>query len=291
MHTAVTSIDNQDIYVISDLHSGNGSRRDNMGLRNRKTDLFRFLDYVEACKGQLIVLGDLMELWRCKLQDVVEAHDDILDRLAAMDAIYILGNHDKKISELGGANAMHPFLNDFHETYFCMIGGRKFKFMHGHEYDPFIHDRFRKWIRIFSPVAYAMEYHNNVSAAAKDALSNVLLEAGEQILHGWHFVSRRNNKAALDVLDLPDEGTDRLRRPTRTKKMLSRYYRDRMDDVYDIAVVGHTHKPGQFGQWYFNSGSWTGYTHNFLRIRPDGRIDVLDWTNAGPVPNTDRLAC
>src|SRR5262249_31094342 len=46
---------------------------------------------------------------------------------------------------------------------------------------------------------------------------------------------------------------------------------------YDIAVLGHTHKPGRIGDWYFNSGSWTGPRNPFLRISPDGHVRYLEW--------------
>ena len=40
---------------------------------------------------------------------------------------------------------------------------------------------------------------------------------------------------------------------------------------------GHTHRPGEFGSWYFNSGSWTGLSNNFIRISPCGQVQVFDW--------------
>jgi hypothetical protein len=72
--------------------------------------------------------------------------------------------------------------------------------------------------------------------------------------------------------------------------MLGRYQADRTDGLYDIAVVGHTHRAGTFGEWYFNSGSWTGPTNNFLRIAPDGRIRVFDWEEQGPRVNQTVVA-
>jgi uncharacterized membrane protein HdeD (DUF308 family) len=46
---------------------------------------------------------------------------------------------------------------------------------------------------------------------------------------------------------------------------------------YDAAVLGHTHKPGRIGDWYFNSGSWTGALNTYLRIASDGGVRHLEW--------------
>jgi uncharacterized membrane protein HdeD (DUF308 family) len=47
--------------------------------------------------------------------------------------------------------------------------------------------------------------------------------------------------------------------------------------AYDVTVLGHTHKAGRIGGWYFNSGSWTGPRNTFLRISPDGHVRYLEW--------------
>jgi predicted phosphodiesterase len=72
--------------------------------------------------------------------------------------------------------------------------------------------------------------------------------------------------------------------------MLTRYYRDKAEGLYDIAIVGHTHKAGAFGDWYFNSGSWTGTSNNFLRMTPDGSVGVFNWTDSGPQRNSTVVA-
>ena len=52
---------------------------------------------------------------------------------------------------------------------------------------------------------------------------------------------------------------------------------DRDKGGYEIAVLGHTHKAGRIGDWYFNSGSWTGPKNPFLRISPDGHVRYFEW--------------
>ena len=59
-----------------------------------------FLDYVERNSGELLIVGDLLELWYCRLESVLSAHAELFDRLAEMNFTYILGNHDEDLANL-----------------------------------------------------------------------------------------------------------------------------------------------------------------------------------------------
>jgi len=90
----------QPIFVISDLHMGDGGARDNFALNNREKELGLFLDYVASQQGELIILGDLFDFWQMNLSKVVTTHIPLLDRLAAMNATYVVGNHDADLDGL-----------------------------------------------------------------------------------------------------------------------------------------------------------------------------------------------
>ena len=81
-----------------------------------------------------------------------------------------------------------------------------------------------------------------------------------------------------------------LTRQIRTQHMITHYYGDRIEDLYDVAIVGHTHHAATFGDWFFNSGSWTDRTNDFLIISPHGEVEVLDWTSHGPQLKDEILA-
>ncbi|MBV9948605.1 MAG: DUF308 domain-containing protein, partial [Myxococcales bacterium] len=53
--------------------------------------------------------------------------------------------------------------------------------------------------------------------------------------------------------------------------------------AYDVTVLGHTHKPGRIGRWYFNSGTWLGPGNPYLRISPDGTVRYHEWKDGSPV--------
>ncbi|MGA3015437.1 MAG: metallophosphoesterase, partial [Bacteroidales bacterium] len=130
--------DNRPIFVISDLHMGDGGPRDNFALGDREKQLGLFLDYVTQERGELIVLGDLFEFWQMNPSKIVTKHKLLLDRLAAMNAIYVVGNHDVDFDHFIGTGFLsHPLFKKMSRPFEREIGGKRFKFMHGHEVDSF----------------------------------------------------------------------------------------------------------------------------------------------------------
>jgi UDP-2,3-diacylglucosamine pyrophosphatase LpxH len=68
-------------------------------------------------------------------------------------------------------------------------------------------------------------------------------------------------------------------------RIIGLYCQDKEANGYDIAIVGHTHRPGRIGNWYFNSGTWAGERNSFVQISPAGDVAVLDWVDGRPQPN------
>lgn len=232
----------------------------------------------------MLIAGDLLELWYCRLESILNVHTDLFDRLAEMDCTYILGNHDEELTALpDNKNFVHPFFDKISLPVMCTLGGRKFKFMHGHEVDPFIRKRSKTLCRVFGPVVDLLHSKSDSAALTYDICSDLALELGEAALAVWKWLSELTKRATDDCLSvLPNEELAFLKRHSRTKKMLRRYREDLHEGLYDIAVVGHTHKAGRFSNWYFNSGSWTAHRSNFLQITPDGNVNLFDWHTFGP---------
>ena len=82
------------IFCVSDLHLCDRGYRDNFAVEGREVRFYKFLDYVEAERAQLYVLGDLFDFWQANLSRAVVAYLDLLTRLDKMQAIYVVGNHD-----------------------------------------------------------------------------------------------------------------------------------------------------------------------------------------------------
>lgn len=265
------------LYVISDLHIGDGSSRDNL-IKGGKADLLcRFLDEVEKRNGILVILGDFFELWRYSMEAILTAWHTLIDRIASMDLIYVPGNHDSLFDKpFRKHQSLHRIFESLHAPFVCTLGERTFKFMHGHEVDPIISDKLTHLIPAIRLLSGAFEFSPDRCLVTCDRFSDALLELGEQFLHGWHKLTRQLDMAIYEHLGLSNDQIAWLKRPLRTHKMLARFFQQQ-DGLYDITITGHTHKAGRFGQWYFNCGCWTQSVVNYLVIQPDGHVQVKNW--------------
>lgn len=243
-------------------------------------------------KGQLVILGDFFELLRYPLESIVARRRDLLDRLARMEAMYVPGNHDEDtMRQIDPSDPPHDFFERMSDAFTLPIGDKRFKFMHGHEVDPFTNAGIQSVSRVIGAVAYLFNSRQGACILSNDAFTDAMLELGEQLLGAWNWLSTGLSRAIRGCYYMmPSEEATRLTRGIRTNRMLERYYEDKAEGLYDVAIVGHTHKAGTFGDWYLNSGSWTGATNNFLRIAPDGQAAVFDWGRSGPRINRTVVA-
>lgn len=80
---------------ISDLHLGDGSGSDDF---HRTGPMLQLLDLAQKEADELIILGDLFELWQADLDKVLFVHNDILKKLFSLrkqlKLTYVVGNHD-----------------------------------------------------------------------------------------------------------------------------------------------------------------------------------------------------
>jgi UDP-2,3-diacylglucosamine pyrophosphatase LpxH len=116
---------------------------------------------------QLILLGDILELWEAENQAVllsVATVSSVLSRVPCQK-IYVLGNHDnilqavKGLYPLGAENLevvgdAYP-ASDTGEIRPLRIGDRNYIFIHGHQFDPVFHDRVGKFWPLLAPVRQA----------------------------------------------------------------------------------------------------------------------------------------
>ena len=276
---------NDSLFVISDLHLGDGSAGDRFVKCGKESQLWRFLDHVARENGRLLVLGDLFELWRYTVDQVVERWHSLLDRFLHMDALYIPGNHDAAVAALA-PHAHHPFFGNLQVPFTAAIGDQRFRFMHGHEVDPFMSHGIQQWGQKLRSCSVLFDIKDHLLALTDYALSDFLYDLGEQLLRALHWTTGNWQHGIHADLQTPGHSEHKGQPGSiRVQKMLSRFLYHRQDEAYDVAVAGHTHKPGRFGQWYFNSGSWARPTNNFLKIRPDGHVEVFDWGHQGQRSN------
>jgi UDP-2,3-diacylglucosamine pyrophosphatase LpxH len=272
----------RDIFVISDLHIGDGSAKDNLGKGSHQLLMMRLLDKIETAGARLVILGDLFELWRYRPEAVVQRWVQLLDRLHRMDVIYVPGNHDWQFwRDREYWQRQHPFFTSLQKPFTVSIGTKHFKFMHGHEIDPVTPGFFEELRPLLRIMTSTLEFRSDMCLVTSDAMTDALQEAGEQVLYLWQRLTRQFNRAIHEHLGFTDDGWRRMIRPIRTRNMIARFYRQQQQGLYDVTITGHTHKAGRFGNWYFNCGSWTQSMGQYLHINPDGQVVVNDWTLEG----------
>ena len=279
--------DNRPIFVISDLHMGDGGARDNFPLNNREMELGSFLDSVANQQGELIVLGDLFEFWQMNLSKTVMKHIPLLDRLAAMNATYVLGNHDADLDGFVGTGFLsHPLFRRMCGPFPREIGGKRFKFMHGHEVDPVNKGDEPGRGRIFCIVAGQFEDKNKSPVYPNgDYVEDDLERIGEGLLGPCTAFVSRISRLFGGGLGMAIEHLTPVQNPRRANELLDLYRQDKETNGYDVLIAGHTHRPGRAGDWYFNSGTWARETNSFVQISPNGDAAVYDWMDGRPVPN------
>jgi len=271
----------KDILVVSDLHMGDGGRRDNFvafqnGARERAWG--RFLDYVESRNAQLVVVGDLFEFWQCNLSLVLVKRKAYLDRLGELKAIYVLGNHDNDLVGFIECNMLsHPVFARMNAGFKARIGGKTFRFLHGHETDPWNSDPNPNRGRIAAIVAgIAEDKVGGPYSASGESVEKQLEDAaeaakglGERILE-WleHKISPKPGH----------EGLTPVQKPSLYQEHLLQMMKLHDEERDSVLVVGHTHKPGHVADgWYWNSGSWAEKENDFLEIKPDGSVTGKIW--------------
>ncbi|MCK9458194.1 MAG: UDP-2,3-diacylglucosamine diphosphatase [Proteobacteria bacterium] len=276
-------------FVISDLHIGDGGPRDNFAIGGREQQLNSFLDYVERQYGKLIILGDLFEFWQMNPSKIIMQHLPLLDRLARMDAIYVVGNHDDDLQHFIGTEFLtHPFFNKMCGSFEQNFGEKCFKFMHGHEVDA----------SNSSDTPYRGRIVSILAGMAKDRNKSPLFKSGdfvednlEKIIDGFLGRWFRIVNEIKAILRLGGFGfsTTPAQNPNRIKRIHCLYRQDWASHNYDVLVTGHTHRPGFIGGWYINSGTWARKTNTFVQISPTGDAVLFDWVKENPVPNNVAL--
>ncbi len=272
------------IFVVSDLHLGSGGRRDNFATYRKEKQFFDFLDFVAKNDGELIITGDLVDMWRFRIRRILRRYAELFDRLAKMNVSYIVGNHDQAIEPLVQNGILpHSFFGKTTSPFTRLIGDKNFKFMHGHELDPFNSRMKHLWGRVVCISAGTFEWINGAPFYSTETIEKVLINLEEKLREIWIRFCLELKK--IFGYEINTKSSESRLKNIRTKKLLTRHQDYKNFHGHDITISAHTHRVGRFKNWYFNSGSWVGETNNFLSILPDGSTAIFDWTKFGPKRN------
>lgn len=257
------------LYAISDLHMGDGGPRDNFAYGTHEKELLAFLDMVEDKRGRLVICGDLFELWQSNISKVLTKRTALLDRLAQMKAIYILGNHDSDLNYFIGKTGWlgHPFFQTMRLEHTEWVAGRRFQFIHGHQADAYCLGDTPGLGRITAIYSGLAEDRNGSPMLNKyRTVEDKVVGRLERLVSLWNRLRGK-----------PDRFTE-------INRNLGRIH----DKDQAVIICGHTHFPGHIGTWHYNSGTWAERVNSFLCIK-DGQVGVFDWTDYRAIPNRTEL--
>ena len=209
---------------VSDVHLGYG--------HCRREAFLRFLEALAGWQevGRLVLLGDIMDMWRRDMAGVVLENAPVVSALMCLPArirvYYVAGNHDYHLGGLRGFR--YPF--PFSRRLTLREGGAVYRFCHGYEFDPSLSRA------LFDALCYTGDSLGEVGGRAYDGLARVL--------RGGQGVTEKVARMLL-----PPE-----------KRLLSHedvIHQRALASVREgeVLVFGHTHRPFVQGS-VANCGSW-----------------------------------
>ena len=275
--------DNNPIYIISDLHLGDGGPRDNFAFDEKLDQFNLFLDMVEKEKGRLYILGDLFDFWQGNVGKILMNRKSLLDRFASLEAKYVVGNHDLDLEEFIDSDFLnHPFFERMSGPFIEEIGGRRFKFMHGHEVEPDRNERRPGWGKVLTIIRGIIEDRKGSPMfSAGGGVERVLIGLSKLFMGVWNFAVNHFEHAKYKNHDhLFKEELTPTQEPHRVPDILKLYELNRRLEGYDVVVAGHTHRPRKIDPWYYNSGCWVGIRNHFLVISPEGNVELYEWNGS-----------
>lgn len=272
------------IVIISDLHLGDRSGSDDF---KGHEQLKHLLDYVKLEKAELILLGDIFELWQADLDKILFSYSDIMAKLFDLAALtnvyYVVGNHDylpfyKYIGKrFGNISVLAEYRNEeigllahhghkydqFNDVDFAIRNikeplGKRVSWAVGllEKYlDPDIDNKLGKLSKKLGSLIH--DYKGELEEVAKEYVKKEMKDKGQ--FYREVIELRRNSSPGLFNFD---------------EAFIGNYEKRAMAEFNDIirtVVIGHTHVPKcvpSGDNLYVNSGSWayTEYPCNFVEI-------------------------
>ena len=216
------------LICISDVHLGYQ--------HSRREEFARFLGELAEKKEVegLVVVGDLLDMWRRDMAGVVLENADILGQMARLSfpVYYVAGNHDYHVRLL--RNFHYPFF--FSSQLNLTQAGVTCRFLHGYEFDPTLLQGY------FEALCYTSDELGEMGSQAYSLFTRLW-----QRWPPWPGAKRRRQ-----------EMKQMLRPPQERIAGLVQGIEERARAQVgpgEVLVFGHTHRPFAQGN-LANCGSW-----------------------------------
>lgn len=263
-------IKDKTIFIVSDLHMGDGSPSDNFKKHRKKFETF--LDMVEDTPNSIIVLnGDIFELWQSQLGDVIKEYFDIIKRLIELQSIFIVGNHDMDFMGLLDLPLDIDILKYITKDISFIRKGQKIEIKHGYEFDTFNDPQksivIGKILGLLVGLAEKAVGEKNHQIDVESKIRSVepffrrLASFFSKIYHFFYGMTAGERAAKGKSIN----------------GMYENIVEYGLEHPNDIVISGHTHIAGWIEDWYVNCGAWWMDNASYVKIDLDGYVDLRSW--------------
>ncbi len=257
------------IIAVSDLHLGFESCD--------KAAFMRFLDSLQSDPSvtDLVLLGDIVDMWRRDSSGVFLENHEILDKIIDLQkktsVYYVAGNHDFHVLKLQGRGYPIKFFGDLT----LQQGDLNCRFVHGWEFDEMQREHFMESLC------------HTMSDNKGDRDTNIWAALGRyenDLSRLFSAINRGRKRRIAEMLQLPPE--ERL---IETLKGVERKASSTVQPR-EVLVFGHTHRPFvNKTENLANTGSWvtTMPVHNtFVRLE-NGKPKLFEFEGTEIIERAD----
>jgi len=249
------------IIAVSDVHMAE-KKDDPQGLKDDRKFL-EFLNYIGEDQlrdgGELVLLGDIIDLWRRDFVEAMMQSDIVIRKLIEMKNAkniirihYLAGNHDYHILNLGSILSNFPF--SVSKELRLFDGGNKFFFIHGYQLEV-LANPYYKSMSAYEAFSEGLCLSGDDTGDAADRLW-ASYQASKMALEGLKRLPS-DIKGALDsMINGPKKRLDNVHSEIDDIAMCSArsLYLGMEED--ETLVFGHTHMPFDKKNGTVNTGSW-----------------------------------
>lgn len=251
------------IIVVSDVHLA--EKKDDPQVKVDDAKFLEFLDYIASHHlkdgGDLVLLGDIIDLWRRDFAKALVESDAVISKLIEMgsnvNVHYLAGNHDFHMLKM--SNLM-PDMFPFHVTKELRLeeGGNKFFFIHGYQLEV-LANPYYKSMSAYETFSEGLCLAGDDTGNAASKLWETI-EASKSALDGLKRLPTDIRSALASMISPPE---DRLSGPHKIYSEIDKIAMSNARAVYlgmdkkEILIFGHTHEPfPEVENGAINTGSW-----------------------------------
>jgi UDP-2,3-diacylglucosamine pyrophosphatase LpxH len=239
------------VVVISDVHLGY-EYCDRTALNN-------FLDALgkDPEVTDLVLLGDIVDMWRRDASGVFLENRDTLDRIMdlppSISVHYVAGNHDYHVLRLRNSRNYFHYPISFSTDLTITDGEFVYRFMHGYEFEYGTRDENPTMYEVMDALCRVM---SDEEGAFEQDVWGLVTKAWSEIRYFLTTIlllkKRQVNFTAKMLQNSPE-----TRLADSIQDVDKRAFREQGDKPNEILVYGHTHRPFiNREENLVNSGSW-----------------------------------